>query len=117
MGRCLTPADLNLLDRYFLGEWLKMLGLLLAATMGLAFSANLFTLFLFYEALTISTYPLVTHKRDAAAVRGGAGAPGRGGTPCGHPTQRGRDRRPGRPVPADRGTARACRRARRSCPA
>lgn len=43
----------------------------LTAAMGLAFSANLFTLFIFYEALTLSTYPLVTHKRDEAAMRGG----------------------------------------------
>ena len=35
--------------------------LTLTATMGIAFSANLFTLYLFYEALTFSTYPLVTH--------------------------------------------------------
>ena len=41
------------------------------ATMGVAFSANLFTLFVFYEVLTISTYPLVTHKGDQAAVEGG----------------------------------------------
>jgi multicomponent Na+:H+ antiporter subunit D len=41
----------------------------LAATMGIAFAANLFTLFLFYEALTFSTYPLVSHKGDAATVR------------------------------------------------
>ena len=43
----------------------------LCATMGIAFSANLLTLFLFYEILTISTYPLVIHKGDAAAMRGG----------------------------------------------
>jgi len=36
--------------------------LALSATMGVAFSANLFTLFLFYEALTLTTYPLVAHK-------------------------------------------------------
>ncbi len=35
--------------------------LTLTATMGIAFAANLFTLYLFYEALTFSTYPLVTH--------------------------------------------------------
>ncbi len=40
----------------------------LAATMGIAFSANLFTLFLFYEALTLSTYPLVSHKGDRDTV-------------------------------------------------
>jgi multicomponent Na+:H+ antiporter subunit D len=43
----------------------------LASTMGIAFAKNLFTLFLFYEALTLATYPLVAHKADAAAVRGG----------------------------------------------
>jgi multicomponent Na+:H+ antiporter subunit D len=43
----------------------------IAATMGIAFSKNLFTLFVFYEALTISTYPLVTHKATPEAMRGG----------------------------------------------
>jgi LPS export ABC transporter permease LptG len=33
---------MNLLDRYLLGEWLKMLGLLLAATMGLLLMAALY---------------------------------------------------------------------------
>ena len=41
----------------------------LAATMGVAFSANLITLFLFYEILTLSTYPLVAHKGDPATVK------------------------------------------------
>jgi len=41
------------------------------ATMGVAFSANLLSLFVFYELLTISTYPLVTHHGDEKAVRGG----------------------------------------------
>jgi multicomponent Na+:H+ antiporter subunit D len=43
----------------------------LGSTMGIAFAKNLFTLFLFYEALTLSTYPLVTHKANAEAIRGG----------------------------------------------
>lgn len=43
----------------------------IAATMGIAFSANLVTLFLFYELLTLSTYPLVTHAGTADAKRGG----------------------------------------------
>jgi multicomponent Na+:H+ antiporter subunit D len=43
----------------------------LGSTMGIAFAKNLFTLFLFYEVLTLSTYPLVTHKRDKGAVHGG----------------------------------------------
>lgn len=42
----------------------------IAATMGIAFADNLFTLFLFYEILTISTYPLVAHKGTPEAVRG-----------------------------------------------
>ena len=41
----------------------------LAAAMGIAFAANLFTLFLFYEILTLSTYPLVSHKGDENTVR------------------------------------------------
>jgi len=38
---------------------------------GVALAANLFTLFLFYEVLTLSTYPLVTHHGDERARRGG----------------------------------------------
>lgn len=44
--------------------------LALSATMGVAFSANLFTLFLFYEALTLATYPLVAHKGTPEARAG-----------------------------------------------
>ena len=43
----------------------------LGAAAGIAFSANLLTLFIFYEILTISTYPLVTHSGTEAARRGG----------------------------------------------
>lgn len=43
----------------------------LFGAMGIAFSANLLTLFIFYEVLTISTYPLVIHKGDAKAKAGG----------------------------------------------
>ncbi|TQV70185.1 monovalent cation/H+ antiporter subunit D family protein [Exilibacterium tricleocarpae] len=41
----------------------------IAAAMGIAFAGNLITLFLFYEILTLSTYPLVSHKGDANTVR------------------------------------------------
>jgi multicomponent Na+:H+ antiporter subunit D len=34
----------------------------LSATMGVAFSANLLTMFVFYEILTLCTFPLVGHK-------------------------------------------------------
>ena len=40
------------------------------SVMGIAFAANMFTLFLFYEVLTLSTYPLVAHKGTLAAVKG-----------------------------------------------
>ncbi len=43
----------------------------IAATMGIAFAANLATLFIFYEALTLCTFPLVTHKQNADAQSGG----------------------------------------------
>ncbi len=43
----------------------------LSSTMALAFSANLFTMFLAYEALTLSTYPLVTHKGTPEAMKAG----------------------------------------------
>ncbi len=46
-------------------------GVAMAATMGLAFSGDLLTLLFFYEALTLSTYPLVTHSRNVASIRGG----------------------------------------------
>ena len=45
-----------------------MFAVSLAATIGIAFAANLFTLFLFYEALTLATYPLVAHKGDKSTV-------------------------------------------------
>jgi multicomponent Na+:H+ antiporter subunit D len=45
--------------------------LALGSTIGIAFAANLFTLFLFYEALTIVTYPLVVHRADVDAIRAG----------------------------------------------
>lgn len=44
----------------------------IAATIGAAFAANLLTLYFFYEALTLATYPLVTHggkEKDRAGGR------------------------------------------------
>lgn len=43
----------------------------IGTVMGIAFSANLFTLFIFYELLTLSTYPLVTHAGTKNAKQGG----------------------------------------------
>ena len=43
----------------------------IAAAMGVAFAGNLLTLFVFYEALTLATFPLVTHAGTPAARRAG----------------------------------------------
>jgi len=43
----------------------------LSATIGVAFSANLLTLYLFYEMLSFATYPLVTHHQDEEAKKSG----------------------------------------------
>ena len=43
----------------------------IGSVMGIAFASNLFTLFIFYEVLTLSTYPLVTHAGTEKAKRGG----------------------------------------------
>jgi multicomponent Na+:H+ antiporter subunit D len=45
--------------------------LALAASIGIAYAGNVFTLFVFYELLTLITYPLVTHHGTAEARRGG----------------------------------------------
>lgn len=43
----------------------------IGCVMGIAFADNLFTLFIFYEVLTLSTYPLVTHSGTEEAKKGG----------------------------------------------
>jgi multicomponent Na+:H+ antiporter subunit D len=45
-------------------------GIAISSAMGIAFASNMFTLFLFYEILTISTYPLVAHKGTPEAISG-----------------------------------------------
>ncbi|MDG2475013.1 MAG: monovalent cation/H+ antiporter subunit D family protein [Paracoccaceae bacterium] len=42
----------------------------IGTVLGLAFSKNLFTLFIFYEILTLSTFPLVAHKGTPEAING-----------------------------------------------
>lgn len=42
--------------------------LCIGATMGIAMAANLLTFFVFYEILTLSSYPLVLHERDEEAL-------------------------------------------------
>lgn len=45
--------------------------LCVASTLGIAFAGNLFTFLIFYELLTLSTYPLVVHKGTDKALRAG----------------------------------------------
>lgn len=45
--------------------------LALSATIGVAFSSNLLTMYLFYEMLSFVTYPLVTHHQDLEARSSG----------------------------------------------
>ena len=54
------------LTRFFAFFALAMFG-----AVGVAFAGNLLTLFMFYELLTLSTYPLVTHDRTDQARRAG----------------------------------------------
>lgn len=42
-----------------------------SATIGIAFSRDLFTFFCFYELLTLATYPLVVHKETKEAILAG----------------------------------------------
>ncbi len=52
-------------------QFYAFFALSLASTMAIAFSANMFTLFLFYEFLTLLTYPLVTHRGTEEAKHKG----------------------------------------------
>ncbi|GAB4243681.1 MAG: cation:proton antiporter [Thermoleophilia bacterium] len=73
-GPC-SPSDLRLgqtgypmngQTRYF-----ASFAVSLSATMGIAFAANLLTMVIFYELLTLATYPLVVHKQTAEAIAAG----------------------------------------------
>lgn len=45
--------------------------LCVASTLGIAFAGNLFTFLIFYELLTLSTYPLVVHRGTEQSLRAG----------------------------------------------
>jgi multicomponent Na+:H+ antiporter subunit D len=45
--------------------------LCVTATMGIAMAGNLFTFFVFYELLTLATFPLVVHRGTDKAMKGG----------------------------------------------
>ena len=59
------------LDEHSQTRYFCFFALALSATVGVAFAANLLTLYLFYEMLSLATYPLVTHHQDAEARSSG----------------------------------------------
>ena len=54
-----------------LSRFFGFFSLCVAATTGLAMSGSLITFFIFFELLTLSTWPLVIHKQDAGSMRAG----------------------------------------------
>ncbi len=54
-----------------LRRFFSFFALCVSTTVAIAFAENLFTLFLFYELLTVCTYPLVVHGQDTHARRAG----------------------------------------------
>lgn len=59
------------LNEHSQSRYFCFFALALSATVGVAFSENLLTLYLFYEMLSLATYPLVTHHQDREARRAG----------------------------------------------
>jgi len=53
------------------GRFFTCFAIAIFAVIGVAFARNLLTLFVFYELLTLSTWPLVTHHGSDAARRAG----------------------------------------------
>ncbi len=53
-------------------RFMAFAALALGATVGVALAANLFTFFVFYEALSIATFPLLAHRSNAGAGRAAA---------------------------------------------
>ncbi len=58
------------LEEHAQTRYFSCFALALSTTVAVAFSANLFTLFVFYEGLTFVTYPLVAHKETDEARAG-----------------------------------------------
>lgn len=59
------------LDEHAQTRYFCFFAVSLSAAVGVAFSANLLTLYLFYEMLSLATYPLVTHHQDEEARTSG----------------------------------------------
>jgi multicomponent Na+:H+ antiporter subunit D len=59
------------LDEHAQNRYFACFAVSLSATIGVAFAGNLLTLYLFYEMLSLATYPLVTHHQDHEARSSG----------------------------------------------
>jgi len=59
------------LDEHAQTRYFASFAVAISATLGVAFSANLLTMYLFYEMLSLSTYPLVTHEQNDEAKKSG----------------------------------------------
>ncbi len=59
------------LDEHSQTRYFSFFAVALSATIGVAFSANLLTLYIFYEILSLATFPLVTHHQDKEARSSG----------------------------------------------
>lgn len=59
------------LEEHAQTRYFASFALALAATIGVALAGNLLTLYLFYEVLTLATYPLVVHKESDEAIEAG----------------------------------------------
>ena len=59
------------LDEHKQTRYFAYFAVCLSATIGIAFAANLITFVIFYEILTIATYPLVIHKETEVAIKAG----------------------------------------------
>jgi multicomponent Na+:H+ antiporter subunit D len=59
------------LDEHKQTRYFASFAVCLSATIGIAFAANILTFLVFYEILTIATYPLVIHKETPEAISAG----------------------------------------------
>jgi len=59
------------LDEHAQTRYYASFAVAISATLGVAFAGNLLTMYLFYEMLSLSTYPLVTHEQNAEARSSG----------------------------------------------
>jgi len=68
---CYSIGYMRTLKEHEQTRYFACFAVTLSATMGVAFAANLFTLFLFYEMITLITYPLVSHHETPEAYSAG----------------------------------------------